>query len=166
MTNEEYMREALKEAALAPESGDVPVGAVLVREGEILCRAHNEREARRSPSAHAEMLCIEEGCRLLGRKTLTDCTLFVTLEPCPMCAGAILGAKVGTVVFGAPDPAAGCFGSVFDFASAPLGYAPKTVRGVCGEECGMLLTDFFRKIREKIGRIERSGRKEREDRGK
>ena len=149
---DDFMSLALAEAERAAALGEVPVGAVLVREGSVVASAHNERQTRRSPSAHAEFLCIERACASLGTRILSGCTLYVTLEPCPMCAGLILAARVEKVVFAAPDPAAGCFGSVLDFSKAPLGFSPKIERSP-SEPCSRLLTEFFREMRERNSRL-------------
>ena len=111
---EQWMRLALDEAHKAFDAGEVPVGAVLVRGGEIVCRAHNRRETLHDPTAHAEIICLREGARLLGDWRLRECTLYVTLEPCPMCAGAMVMSQLGQCVFGAADPHQGCCGSVYD----------------------------------------------------
>ena len=143
------MRLALEEARKAFDAGEVPVGAVLVREGEVVCRAHNRREQLHDPTAHAEMLCLREGSRLLGDWRLRDCTLYVTLEPCPMCAGAMMMSQLGRCVFGAADPRQGCCGSVYDLpGDAALGGATRWQGGMLAEECGALMTSFFQKRRE------------------
>ncbi len=144
MTKDElYMREAIAEAKQAALFGEVPVGAVLVRSGEIVSRGRNTRETLGKATGHAEIEAIEEGCRALGTWRLCDCTLYVTLEPCPMCAGAIVNARLGRVVFGSKDPKAGAMGSLMDLNSYPLNHKPETVSGVLGEECGELLSKFF-----------------------
>lgn len=144
-----FMKEALKEAENAAALGEVPVGAVLVKDGEILCRCHNLRETGKRATAHAELLCIENGCDLLGGWRLTGCTLYVTLEPCPMCAGAIVNARVSRVVYGAKDFRAGAFGSLLDLSSLPLGFRPEIESGVLREEALELLRTFFEKKRQK-----------------
>ena len=146
----DFMSLALDEAKKAAADGEVPVGAVLVLGDSVISAAHNEREQRRSPSAHAEFLCIERACASLGRKTLSDCVLYVTLEPCPMCAGLILAARVGKVVFAVPDPASGSLGSVLDLSKAPLGFSPEVERRD-RPECGRIMTEFFRKMRNASG---------------
>lgn len=142
-----FMNEALKEARLALEYGEVPVGAVVVRGGEIISRAHNEVEARRDPSAHAELLALSRAAEFLGDKFLSDCVLCVTLEPCPMCAGACLNYRIGAVAFGAFDPRAGAFGSVTDMGSGLFGQEIPVFGGILREECAELLTECFREKR-------------------
>ena len=125
--------------------GEVPVGAVLARRGEALAAAGNERERRRDPTAHAELLAIRAGAELLGGWRLPDTALYVTLEPCPMCAGAIVLARIPTVVFGAQDPKAGAAGSVLDvFAEPALNHQPRVIAAIREEECVGLLREFFR----------------------
>lgn len=148
-TDIRFMKEALKEAENAAALGEVPVGAVLVKDGEILSRRHNLRETGKRATAHAELLCIEEGCDTLGGWRLTGCTLYVTLEPCPMCAGAIVNARVSRVVYGAKDFRAGAFGSLLDLSSLPLGFRPEIESGVLREEALELLRTFFEKKRQK-----------------
>ena len=149
MTDREWMLEALKYAEKAKEMGEIPVGAVIVRDGELLCGAHNLRETDRSATAHAELLAIEEACRLLSGWRLSGCTLYVTLEPCPMCAGAIVNSRVDRVVFGAKDPAAGCCGSVLNLNSYPFNHAFSLSGGVCEKECLEILRSFFEETRRK-----------------
>lgn len=142
------MRLALAAAASAPEHDDVPIGAVLARDGEPLATAANERELRRDPTAHAEILVIREGAELLGGWRLPDTTLYVTLEPCAMCAGAVVLARVPRVVYAAPDPKAGAAGSVLDVLGEPrLNHRPELLGGVLAEEAGELLRGFFRSRR-------------------
>jgi len=141
----EGMEAALEQARKAASSGEVPVGAVVFRDGAVVARAHNQTVARRDPTAHAELLVVQGALALLHTDRLTDCTLYVTLEPCAQCAGAIVLAKVGRVVFGAYDPKAGMAGSVGDVLRHPaLNHRVEVVGGVDGEECGQLLADFFR----------------------
>ncbi len=138
------MRLALREAERALAHDDVPVGALLVRAGEVLAAAHNERQLRRDPTAHAEILALREASRAVGSWRLLDCWLYVTLEPCSMCAGAIVLARVPRVVFGATDPKAGAAGSVLDVLSQPhLNHRPEVVPGLLAPACGQLLTGFF-----------------------
>ncbi len=142
--DEYFMRLALREAERALEHDDVPVGAVLVRDGEVVGAGHDERELRQDPSAHAEMLALRAGARTLGSWRLLDCTLYVTLEPCAMCAGAIVLARVPRVVFGTDDPKAGAAGSVLDVLAEPrLNHRPAVEGGVLAADCAALLTDFF-----------------------
>lgn len=146
--DEGFMREALDEARASAEIDEVPVGAVVVRDGEIIARAGNRRETAKMATAHAELLAIEEACRTLGGWRLPRCTLYVTLEPCPMCAGAIINSRVERVVFGASDKKAGAFGSVFDMNSLPLNHHPEIVGGVLADECAAELSAFFQRRRE------------------
>jgi tRNA(adenine34) deaminase len=143
------MRLALAEAALAVEHDDVPVGAVVVAaDGTVLARAHNDREGTGDPTAHAEVLALREAARMLGTWRLTGCTLVVTLEPCTMCAGAVVLARVPRLVFGAWDPKAGAAGSVRDVVrDGRLNHRVEVVAGVRAEECGELLRSFFGPIR-------------------
>jgi tRNA(adenine34) deaminase len=139
-----FMRLALREAQRALAHGDVPIGALLVHCGEVLAAAHNERELRADPTAHAEILALREASRALGSWRLLDCTLYVTLEPCAMCAGAIVLARVPRVVFGATDPKAGAAGSVLDVLAEPrLNHRPEVLSGVLAPDCGQLLSGFF-----------------------
>jgi len=139
-----FMRLAIERAREAERHGDVPIGAVVAREGELLAAAGNERELRRDPTAHAELLAIRAAAEALGGWRLPGTTLYVTLEPCAMCAGAIVLARVPTVVFGAADPKAGAAGSVLDVLAEPaLNHRPAVTGGVLGEECAALLRDFF-----------------------
>jgi tRNA(adenine34) deaminase len=138
------MRAALKEAAGAVGHGDVPVGAVVVVEGRIVATRHNERELLHDPTAHAEILALSDAARGLGTWRLDQATLVVTLEPCPMCAGALIAGRVGRVVFGAADPKAGSCGSLYNLCADPrLNHELEVVPGVLGQECGALLRDFF-----------------------
>jgi tRNA(adenine34) deaminase len=140
-----WMGFALEEARQALAHDDVPVGAVVVREGELLARAHNRREADTDPTAHAEVLAVRAAARALGSWRLDGCTLYVTLEPCTMCAGALVLARLPELVFGAPDPKAGAVGSLFDLARDPrLNHRIEAIGGVLAEDCGNLLTTFFR----------------------
>jgi tRNA(adenine34) deaminase len=139
-----FMRLALREAQRALAHDDVPIGAVLVHSGEVLAAAHNERELRADPTAHAEILALRGASRALGSWRLLDCTLYVTLEPCAMCAGAIVLARVSRLVFGATDPKAGAAGSVLDVLAEPrLNHRPEVLAGVLAPDCGQLLSEFF-----------------------
>lgn len=143
-----YMAEAIVEAGLAAAAGEVPVGAVLTLDEQIIARAHNLTEWQQNPLAHAELLAIKQAQRLLGQKYLTDCTLFVSMEPCPMCAGAIILARLGRVVYGCPDSRFGACGSVFNLAEHKMSpHKPQLVGGICEEECRALLQDFFQRRR-------------------
>ena len=130
--------------ARAATQGDVPIGAVVVRAGEVIAVGRNERELRQDPTAHAEILALREAARAVGSWRVLDATLYVTLEPCAMCAGAIVLARVPRVVYGASDPKAGAAGSVLDVLGEPrLNHRPEVVGGLLGEECGELLSEFF-----------------------
>ncbi len=144
MTDNYFMAEALREARLAADMGEIPVGAVVVKNGEIIGRGHNLRETAKSATAHAEVMAIDEACRRLGDWRLTGCTLYVTLEPCPMCAGAIVNSRIERVVFGAKDSAAGCCGSLINFNAYPFNHAFAIQGGVLEEECREMLKLFFR----------------------
>lgn len=146
--DELFMREALQEAALAAAAGETPVGAVLVKDGQIICRAHNRREELHDPTAHAEVLCLRDSAAMLGTWRLTDCTLYVTLEPCPMCAGSLVMSRLGRCVYGAYDPKGGCCGSVYDLPADPAFGAPtRWTAGVLEAECRAALEAFFRERR-------------------
>jgi tRNA(adenine34) deaminase len=139
-----FMRLALREAERALEHEDVPIGAVIVRDGELVAAAHNERELRADPTAHAEILALREAARLAGSWRLLDTVVYVTLEPCAMCAGALVLARVGRVVYGATDPKAGACGSVLDVLDEPrLNHRPEVAGGLLAPECGELLSSFF-----------------------
>lgn len=149
MTHEELMREALKEAQKAFGEGEIPVGAVMACGGEIIARAHNLREQTGDPTAHAEMLAIREAADRLGGRRLSGCTLYVTLEPCPMCAGAMVMACLNKCYFGARDERQGCCESVYALAGDPAFYhRVPCIGGLLEEESSRLLKDFFRKRRE------------------
>jgi len=142
--DEYFMHLALREAARALEHDDIPVGAVLVKDGEVIGSGHNEREVRADPTAHAEMIALREAARALASWRVLDSVLYVTLEPCAMCAGAIVLARVPRVVFGASDPKAGAAGSVLDVLSEPrLNHRPQVQAGLLAEECADLLRAFF-----------------------
>ena len=144
----EYMRRALEQAAQSAVAGEVPIGAVLVHEGTILAQSHNHREAWQDPTAHAEMIVVREGAKALGRWRLVDTTLVVTLEPCAMCLGAIILARIPRLIFGARDPKAGACGSVLDFANDPrLNHRIHVVGGLLETESQRMLTQFFRSLR-------------------
>ena len=147
MTDREYMLEALALAREAFAAGEVPVGCVIVRNGEIVGRGRNRREEDKTALAHAELEAISQACAALGGWRLWECTLYVTLEPCPMCAGAIVNARIPRVVYGAKDAKAGSCGSVCDLFSMAYNHHPQVEAGVLEEECAKLLTDFFRELR-------------------
>ena len=147
--DQEYMGLALQEAEKAARLGEVPIGAVIVRDGEVIARAHNLRETGKNALGHAELLAIDQACKALGGWRLTRCTLYVTLEPCAMCAGAIVNARLPRVVFGARDPRAGACGSVCSLFDMPLGHRPALTQGVREEECRAILSQFFQQLRKK-----------------
>ena len=143
-----YMRLALEQAAHSAALGEVPIGAVLVHGGRILAQSHNHREAWQDPTAHAELIVVREGAKALRQWRLVDTTLFVTLEPCAMCLGAIILARIPRLVFGARDPKAGACGSVLDFASNPrLNHRVEVIGGILEEESQRMLADFFQALR-------------------
>lgn len=142
-----YMRLALDEARAAAKAGEPPIGAVLVRGGEVIARGHNRRQRDNDITAHAELLVLREAGKLQGDWRMGDCTLYVTLEPCPMCAGAILAARVGRVVYGAKDAVAGALGSVVNLPRFPLGSHPTVEHGLLANESRELLQGFFRERR-------------------
>jgi tRNA(adenine34) deaminase len=144
MTHEEAMRIALEEAAIAAAHGDVPVGAVILHNGEVIARRHNEREASNDPTAHAEVLALQDASKLLKSWRLSECTLVVTLEPCVMCAGATQSARIGRLVYGAANFEAGATASLYNVMSDPrLGHNPPVEHGVLAEESAALLKEFF-----------------------
>lgn len=145
----EYMLAALEEAREAYAEGEIPVGAVIVRGGEIIARAHNTREQTGCVLGHAETEAIRIASAATGDWRLSDCTLYVTLEPCPMCAGAIIGAQLARVVYGAKDPSVGAMGSVVRLQSYPIGAIPAVTVGVLEPECSQIIRDFFSELREK-----------------
>ncbi len=149
MTDLEYMKEALSLAREAEEMDEIPVGALLVVDGRVVGRGKNAKERARCATCHAEMLAIEEACRTLGGWRLPNATLYVTLEPCPMCAGAVINAHVGRVVFGAADPKGGAFGGLTDLAALPFNHRPKVTGGILTEECAALLSAYFKRKRAK-----------------
>ena len=146
---EKFMREALSLAEEAFSAGEVPVGAVVVKDGKVIGRGRNRREEHQSVLGHAELEAMEQAAKVLGSWRLTGCTLYVTLEPCPMCAGAILNAHLPRVVYGAKDPKSGAAGSLVDVLHLPGCFQPETVSGVLGEECASLLRNFFRTLRQR-----------------
>ena len=142
-----FMREAMALAKLAEDIDEVPVGALVVRDGKIIAKAYNTRETSKCATHHAEILAIEEACRTLGGWRLPGCTLYVTMEPCCMCAGAIINARIPRVVYGAPDLRFGAFGSLINLAEIPLNHKPEIVGGVLGEENVEKLRAYFKKKR-------------------
>ena len=147
MEREEYMRQALALAEEAAGHGDVPVGCVVVKDGAVIGRGCNRGEERGDAVAPAEVEAIRQACRAVGGWNLHDCALYVTLEPCPMCAGAIINARVGTVCYGARDEKAGACGSVLDLFAERFNHRPRVYGGVLKEECAALLQDFFHDLR-------------------
>ncbi len=144
MGHEQYMRLALEQALLAQALGEVPVGAVVVREGQILAACHNLRETSQDPTAHAEMLALKEAAKALGSRRLNGCSMYVTLEPCPMCAGAIVMANLTECCFAAPDEKQGCCGSVYDLPQDPAFFhRTRIIGGILEDEAKTLLKDFF-----------------------
>jgi len=138
------MRLAIEEAVAAQAHGDVPIGAVVVRDGEVVARRHNERELTGDPTAHAEVLALRDAAAVVGHWRLTDCTLYVTLEPCVMCAGALVNARIGRVVYGAVDPKAGAVESLYEVCGdGRLNHRPPVQAGMLADECGALLKQFF-----------------------
>ncbi len=149
ITHDDALNFALAEARLALAHDDVPVGAIVIHNDVIIASRHNERELRNDPTAHAEILALRDAANLLGRWRLEECTLVVTLEPCTMCAGALVNSRISTVVFGAADLKAGAFGSLYNIATDPrLGHHPKVVHGVLATQCAEVLTDLFKNLRE------------------
>lgn len=142
-----FMREAMALAKMAEDIDEVPVGALIVRDGKIIAKAYNTRETSKCATHHAEILAIEEACRVLGGWRLPGCTLYVTMEPCAMCAGAIINARIPRVVYGAPDLRFGAFGSLINLAEVPLNHKPELLGGVLGEENVEMLRSYFRKKR-------------------
>jgi tRNA(adenine34) deaminase len=142
--DQRWMRRALRQAQAAAEADEVPVGAVIVRDGQLVAQAHNGREQLRDPTAHAEMIAITQAAAALEDWRLEGCTLYVTLEPCPMCAGAIVLSRIPRVVYGAADAKAGAVQSLYQLLSdRRLNHRPAIAGGVLGQECGALLTQFF-----------------------
>jgi len=149
VTDDEAMRIALDEAATSLISGDVPVGAVVLHDGAVVAHRHNEREHAHDPTAHAEVLALRDAASALGRWRLDDCTLVVTVEPCVMCAGAALNARIARLVFGAADLKAGATGSLYNVCADPrLNHNPPVTHGVLADECAALLTGFFEERRQ------------------
>lgn len=144
-----FMKEALLLAEKAAEKGEVPVGAVIAFENKIIGRGYNKREGMQNALCHAEIEAVNEACRTLGSWRLTGCEMFVTLEPCPMCTGAIINSRIDSVVFGAHDETMGCMGGLTNLTDLPSLYKPQIVGGYMEAECSLLLSDFFSKLREK-----------------
>ena len=149
MKHAKNMKIALKQAKKAAKKGEVPVGAVIVRDGKVIAKAHNLREKTKKATAHAEILAIEEANKKLKSWRLDSCILYVTIEPCPMCAGAIIQSRIKTVVYGAKDIKSGSHDSVVDLFDRPYNHKVNVVSGVLEDECGKIITDFFKKLRKK-----------------
>ena len=148
--DEKYMKEAIKQAKKAAKIGDVPIGCVLVKDGEIIARGYNRRNADKTVLSHAEVTSIKRACKKEGDWRLEDCTLYVTLEPCPMCAGAIVQARIPEVVIGAMNPKAGCAGSIINLLQMDrLNHRVRMETGIMEEDCQKLLKDFFKDLRQK-----------------
>ncbi|PKR77471.1 tRNA-specific adenosine deaminase [Halalkalibacillus sediminis] len=145
---ETFMEEAIKEARKAEQMKEVPIGAVIVYQGEVIARGYNQRETLQRSDAHAEMIAIEKANQKIGSWRLEDCTMYVTLEPCPMCAGAILQSRIPKLVYGASDPKAGCAGSLLNLLDDErFNHQVEIHPGILEEKCGRLLTDFFKQLR-------------------
>ncbi|GGA70687.1 tRNA adenosine(34) deaminase TadA [Ornithinibacillus halotolerans] len=150
LNDEYYMQLAIEEAKKAEEKNEVPIGAVLVYKDEVIATGYNVRELTQKTLSHAELICIQEGNKQIGSWRLEDCTLYVTLEPCPMCAGAIVQSRIKRVVYGATDPKAGCAGTLMNLLNDDrFNHQVEVTAGVLDEECGQLLSNFFRAIRER-----------------
>ena len=144
---EKFMKEALKEAKKAYSKLEVPVGAVIVKDGKIIARGYNQKEKKKDTVEHAEIIAIKKASKKLNAWRLTDCEMYVTLEPCPMCAGAIINARIPRLVYGASDPKAGSCGSVVNLFELPYNHKPELVNGVLQEECSQILKEFFQNLR-------------------
>lgn len=149
MNDEFFMDQAIELAKEAAKEGEVPVGAVVVIDGRIVGRGRNRREAGKNALAHAEIEAINEACKTLGGWRLWQCDMYVTLEPCPMCTGAIINSRIKRLVYGASDSKAGSCGSVVNLFSLPYNHKPEVVSGLKQEECAALLSDFFKRLRKK-----------------
>ncbi len=145
--DKKFMLLALEEAKKAASLGEVPVGAVIVKNGEVVSCGHNKREQKQNALSHAEIEAINEACNVLGSWRLDGCEMYVTLEPCPMCTGAIINSRIKTVIFGAFDKNMGCMDSVINLCDYPLGHRVEIYAGICEDECKKILTDFFEIIR-------------------
>lgn len=142
-----FMKKALRQAKVCEKYGEVPVGAVIVKDGKVIARGHNMRESTQMASAHAEHIAIDRACKKLGSWRLTGCTLYVTLEPCIMCAGAIINSRIDRVVIGTSDKKAGAMGGIVDVLTLPVNHKPEITSGVLQDECSQILKDFFAKLR-------------------
>ena len=149
MTDRECMLLALEQARLAAAEGEVPVGAVITKNGELVSTGRNRRESGKNALAHAEIEAIDSACRALGGWRLWECDMFVTLEPCPMCAGAVINSRIRRLVYGASDSKAGSCGSVINLFDLPYNHKPEVISGFMADECGSFLSDFFTQLRER-----------------
>lgn len=150
MNNEKWMKEAIKQAKKAAQKDEVPIGCVIVKDDQIIARAYNKREMKQCSTAHAEILAIEKACKELGSWRLEDCDLYVTLEPCPMCSGAIIQSRIRNVIFGAYDPKGGCMGSNMNINDVRgFNHYPDIEGGILQDECSRLLKEFFKAKRKK-----------------
>ena len=154
-TDQDYMLFALEQAQMAAEHGDVPVGAVIVRDGKIIAAAHNRREQTGDATAHAEILAIQEACHVLQSWRLIGCTMYVTLEPCPMCAGACVNARLDRVVYGARDAKTGALGSLIQMFALDLNHTPRITTGILEEQSIALLQDFFERKRQRTNAMDK-----------
>ncbi len=145
--HKEFMKLAINEAKIAAQKGEVPVGAVIVKNGKVIAKGHNTRETEQSALGHAEINAIKDACKALGSWRLDDCHLYVTMEPCPMCAGAIINARIPTVVFGSYDLKMGSFDSVVNLAALDYDFKPQIYGGICEEECTSIVKTFFKELR-------------------
>ncbi len=145
--HEQFMLEALNEAKKAGTELEVPVGAVIVQENKIIATGRNRREKSNNAISHAEIEAIESACKVLNSWRLINCDLYVTLEPCPMCAGAIINSRISKVIYGAPDPKAGSCGSVINLFDLPYNHKPQVISGVLKQECSAVLSEFFKSLR-------------------
>lgn len=150
MNNEKWIKEAIKQAKKAAQKDEVPIGCVIVKDDQIIARAYNKREMKQCSTAHAEILAIEKACKKLGSWRLEDCDLYVTLEPCPMCSGAIIQSRIRNVIFGAYDPKGGCMGSNMNINDVRgFNHYPDIEGGILQDECSRLLKEFFKAKRKK-----------------
>ena len=148
--DQQWMLKAIEEAKKAEQIGEVPIGAIIVRDNEIIGRGFNLRETSHDPTAHAELVAIRDACERIGAWRLLECTLYVTLEPCPMCAGAIVQSRIKRVVYGTHDPKAGCAGTLMNLLQEPrFNHETELTYGVLQPECALLLTQFFRRLRDR-----------------
>ena len=156
-SDESFMKQAVKQAKKAYDKLETPIGCVIVHEDKIIARGYNKRNMKKNTLAHAEILAINKASKMLGDWRLEDCTMYVTLEPCPMCAGAIVQARIPRVVIGSMNPKAGCAGSVLNLLEMDgFNHKVEVIRGVLQEECSIMLSDFFRELREKKKMLKKS----------